>query len=293
MPIIRCGRLDICYEQDGATEAPPVLLLHGLGCQLVQWPASLIEGLVAAGFSVLRMDHRDVGLSQKLDELGPVDLMALAAVFVGGEPPAPPYTLCDMAEDAVALCNGLGVGPVHVVGVSMGGMIAQRIAIHHAQRVSSLTCIMSTSGAAGLPRSEPAAMRSLTAVPASLTRTGIITHVQQTWNLIGGPHFKSTEVGIGRLTATACDRGRHPPGFLRQMAAVAADTNRAEALAGIAARTLVMHGAIDPLVPLACGEDIARRIPGARLKVFAQMGHDLPDPLMPEILGTLVAHLRC
>jgi pimeloyl-ACP methyl ester carboxylesterase len=238
------------------------------------------------------MDHRDVGLSQKLDELGSVDLTALAAVFMGGKPPAPPYTLRHMAEDAVALCNALGVGRVHLVGVSMGGMIAQRIAIHHAERVSSLTCIMSTSGAAGLPRADPTAMRSLTTVPATKTRAAIIAQVQQTWDLIGGPHFKSTEVGIGRLTEAAYDRGRHPPGFLRHMAAVAADADRAEALAGIGARTLIMHGGIDPLVPLACGEDTARRIPGARLRVFPQMGHDLPEPLIPEILGTLFAHLR-
>jgi pimeloyl-ACP methyl ester carboxylesterase len=292
MPIIHTSRLDLCYEQEGASDKPAVLLLHGLGCQLVQWPGSLIAGLVAAGFRVLRMDNRDVGLSQKLDELGSVDLMALAGALIGGEPPAPPYTLRDMADDTVALCDALGIERVHIVGVSMGGMIAQRIALHHAERVSSLTCIISSSGAAGLPASDPAAVRSITAVPRSSTRADVIAQLEQSWDLIGGPHFKSTEAGIGRLTAAAYDRSRHPPGFLRQMAAVAADTDRAEGLARIRARTLVIHGAVDPLVPLACGEDTARRIPGAQFKVFALMGHDLPEPLMPQILQVLVAHLR-
>jgi pimeloyl-ACP methyl ester carboxylesterase len=174
----------------------------------------------------------------------------------------------------------------------MGGMIAQQFAIRHPHRLLSLTSIMSTSGAPNLPAPDPAAIGSIMSVPASSEREVVIAHVERSWDLIGGPHFKSTEVGMGRMTAAAFDRCRHPPGILRQMAAVLADVERAGALGRIQTPTLVLHGEIDPLVPLGCGEDTARRISGAQMKVISKMGHDLPDPVLPAVLESLVTHWR-
>jgi pimeloyl-ACP methyl ester carboxylesterase len=288
----RANGIEICYAQDGASADPAVLLVHGLGCQLIQWPDSFVAGLVAAGFNVLRMDNRDVGRSAKLDALGAVDIMALILAFQGGPPARPPYTLRTMADDAVGLLDALGLTAAHLVGVSMGGMIAQRIALHHPQRVLSLTSIMSSSGASDLPPPDPPALASITAVPVSQTRADMLVHLGASWDLIGGPHFKSTAVGMGRKTEAAFDRGRHPAGILRQLAAIMGDTGRADSLPEIRTPTLVIHGDADPLVPLVCGEDTARRIPGATLKVMPNMGHDLPEPLMPGILAALTTHLH-
>ena len=292
IPIIDTNGIRIGFEETGVRGNPSVLLLHGLGCQLVQWPDSLIAGIVAAGFHVVRIDNRDVGLSDKLDRLGTVNLMTFFMPAGSGPPPVPPFTLADMSDDVAGVMDGLSLSRAHVVGVSMGGMIAQQLAIRHPQRVLSLTSIMSTSGAPNLPAPEPAAIGSIMSVPASSQREGIIAHVERSWDLIGGSHYKSTEVGMGRKTAEAFDRCRHPPGILRQMAAVLADVGRADALSRIGAPTLVLHGEIDPLVPLGCGEDTARRIPGAKIKVIPKMGHDLPDPLIQEVLELLVTHWR-
>jgi proline iminopeptidase len=292
MPTVHANGIELCYAQDGEPANPTVLLIHGLGCQLVQWPDSFIAGLVAGGFNVLRMDNRDAGLSSKMDALGSVDMMALMMMFQGGRPLSAPYTLSEMADDAAALLGSLRLASAHVLGVSMGGMIAQRVALQYPDRVLSLTSIMSSSGAANLPPPDPLAIASITAVPMSLLRADIVAQVRASWDLIGGPHFKSTAVGIGRLTEAAYDRGRYPAGIMRQMAAIMVDGARAQSLARIRAPTLVLHGDADPLVPVACGADTARRIPGATLRVIPKMGHDLPEPLMPGILGALTTHLR-
>ena len=293
MPIIDANGIKICVQTDGANADPAVLLLHGLGCQLIQWPDTWVAGIVAAGFRVVRIDNRDVGLSEKLDSLGPVDIMSFVMPSAAGRPRVPPYTLKDMSDDAASVLDALQLARAHVVGVSMGGMIAQQLAVRHPGRVLSLTSIMSSSGATGLPAPDPAAIGGvMMPPPMSAGRAAIVAHVERSWDLIGGPHFKSTVVGIGRMTAAAFDRCRHPPGTMRQMAAVIADSERAEALRGIRAGTLVIHGDVDPLVPLGCGEDTARRIPGARLKVMPNMGHDLPEPLIPEMLEAMAAHWR-
>jgi pimeloyl-ACP methyl ester carboxylesterase len=291
MPEISVNGIQICYQVDGPAGLAPVLLLHGLGCQLVQWPDAFVDGIVSAGYQVLRMDNRDVGLSEKLDRLGMVDIMAYIVPPAAGVP-RPPYTLGDMADDAAALLEALGYASAHVVGVSMGGMIAQQLCIKHRRKVSSLTSIMSTSGAPGLPQPDAAAIRSVLTPPLSSSRADIIAQAEASWNLIGGEFYRSTEVGMGRKAGAACDRNRHPPGKMRQMAAVITDIGRADALHRLEVPALVIHGEVDPLVPVGCGEDTARRIPGASLRVLPRMGHDLPDPVIPEILDMLTAHWR-
>lgn len=292
MPVSQRTAARIYYESQGDAGGSPVLLLHGLACQLVQWPARWLEGIALAGHRIVRIDNRDVGLSEKLDALGTVNIMEMALALNAGGAPEPPYRLLEMADDAIGVLDELGIARAHVVGVSMGGMIAQHLAIRHPQRLLSLTSIMSSSGARDLPPPDAAAITSIMSVPASPARADVIAHLQRSWDLIGGPHYRSTEVGCGRLVAAAVERGRHPPGILRQMAAVLTDTARADALARIRTPTLVIHGDVDPLVPLACGADTARRIPGARFIRMTNMGHDLPDPLIPQILAEMTTHWR-
>ena len=206
--------------------------------------------------------------------------------------PSPAYTLSQMASDAIAVLDALGLQCAHVIGLSMGGVIAQRVAADHPQRVLCLTSIMSSSRAAGLPPPEPAAVAGMLTGMTATTRAEIIAARRQNFDLLGGPHYRSAEVGMGRLSEAAFDRASHPAGVARQMAAVIADVGRAEALAKVRAPTLVIHGDVDPLVPLACGENTARRIAGARLMIMPRMGHDLPEPLIPELLDAIVRHLR-
>lgn len=291
MPFFQSQSLQMYFEQRGARSDPPVLLLHGIGCQLVQWPESFVQGLVTAGYRVLLLDNRDVGLSAKLDDLGTPDIAIMMAAMASGKPVNAPYSSTDMAADAVALLDHLGQSGAHVIGLSMGGMIAQQMAIHFSQRLFSLTSIMSSSGAAGLPQPDPAAMAGLLAVPANTARETVIAQIRATWNSFGGPHYKSDECGIGQLAAAAFDRCYHPSGFSRQLAAIVADTTRANDLAKVRTPTLVVHGDADPLTPLAAGQDTAARIAGATLSVVANMGHDLPEPLIPGIVATIAEHL--
>ena len=301
MPFFHSKSLQIYFEQHGARSDPPVLLIHGIGCQLVQWPDTFVQGFVSAGYRVLLLDNRDVGLSAKLDDLGTPDVMQLmAALLAGGQTSgetgaapaaAAPYSITDMAADAVALLDHLGQAGAHVIGVSMGGMIAQQMAIQFPGRVFSLTSIMSSSGAAGLPQAEPAAAAALVTPATAADRATVVAQMHNTWNIIGGPHYESDVCGIGRLAGAAFDRCYHPTGFNRQLAAIVTDVHRANDLAKVQAPTLVVHGDADPLVPLAAGRDTAARIPGAELHVVENMGHDLPEPLIPALVATITAHL--
>ena len=296
MPFFQSKSLQMYFEQRGARSDPPLLLIHGIGCQLVQWPESFIDGLVAAGYRVLLLDNRDVGLSAKLDELGTPDVMQLMTALTGeaeasAKAAKAPYSITDMAADAVALLDHLGQAGAHIVGLSMGGMIAQQMAINFPIRVFSLTSIMSSSGAPGLPQPEPAAAAGLVTPPASTDRAAVVAQSRNTWNIIGGPHYKSDEVGIGRLAGAAFDRCFHPTGFNRQLAAIVSDANRANDLAKVRAPSLVIHGDADPLVPIGAGRDTATRIPGAQLHVVPNMGHDLPEPLIPGIVAAISEHL--
>ena len=291
MPFFTGNSLQLYFEQRGARSDPPLLLIHGIGCQLVQWPDSFVDGLVAAGYRVLLLDNRDVGRSAKLDDLGAPDVPALLAALGTNDAVRAPYSIFDMAADAVALLDHLGQAGAHVIGVSMGGMIAQRMATAFPSRVFSLTSIMSSSGAAGLPQPDPDTAAELVALPAASDRATVVAQAHKTWNALGGPHFISEECGIGRLAGAAFDRCYHPTGFSRQLAAVVSDVGRADDLAKVQAPTLVIHGDADPLVPLAAGRDTAARIPGAQLSVINNMGHDLPEPLIPTILALITAHV--
>lgn len=294
---IRANGIDIEVEDSAQTDAsfarkPAVLLIMGLGMQLIAWPTEMVRALEDAGYRVVRFDNRDVGLSSHFDALGKPNLLWASLKYKLGLVPAAPYSLSDMAADAIGVLDALQIEKAHVVGVSMGGMIAQRVALAAPQRTLSLTSIMSTSGARGLPQAAPEVVRVLLSRPAGTSTTAVVEHTMRLFKAIGSPAYPVPEAEMRERVTAGVQRALHPVGTLRQMLAIVADITRAALLSRITAPTLVIHGKADPLVPLACGEDTARRIPGARLVTITGMGHDLPPEPVRQILAALIPHLK-
>ena len=279
--------VDIHYQQFGARANPTVLLIHGLTCQIVHWPQPLIDRLTKAGYRVVVFDNRDAGLSSKLEHL---ETGTVEQIMSGGRAMTAPYNLGDMARDAVAVLDYLGQSGAHLVGLSMGGMIAQRMAIDYPQRVFSLTSIMSSTSDPDLPGADRATFDAFVSTPPA-DRTGAIAHLTAGWRALGGPHFDSAAVGLARQSATAYDRGYSPSGTARQLLAILTAAPRGDALKALDLPALVLHGTADPLVPLAAGERTAECLKNAHLQVFEDMGHDLPDPLLSDIAEAIVRHL--
>ena len=283
---------------DSATETPQhaarpvVLLIMGLGMQLIAWPPAMVQGLVNAGFRVVRFDNRDIGLSQHFDHLKTPNMLWAGLKFRMGWHIKAPYTVQDMAGDALGVLDALRINQAHVVGVSMGGMIAQRLALSAPGRLRSLTSVMSSSGARGLPEATAKVTRALMARPAGKSLQAQIDHAVKLFKLIGSPGFPTDDSLLRSRVVAAAERSYHPQGFMRQMVAIAADSQRAEALSRIAVPTLVVHGKADSLVPFACGEDTARRIPGARLSLIDGMGHDLAPGVVERLLPLLIPHFE-
>jgi pimeloyl-ACP methyl ester carboxylesterase len=277
------GEVDLAYEVFGDEGDPAVLLIMGLGSQMIFWAEELCEALAAAGYRVIRFDNRDAGRSTVLDERPP-DLRAVAA----GEQEAP-YLLQDMAGDAVALLDVLGVDRAHIVGASLGGMIAQRVAIDHPERVLSLASIMSTTGASGVGDPTPEGM-SVLMTRAPDDREGYVRATVEARAVIGSQPVDRERTR--RLAERAFERGYHPAGTARQLAAVAASPDRTPELASIAAPTVVIHGADDPLISVSGGEATAAAIPGAELVVIDGMGHDMPPAHWDRIAAALTANFE-
>ena len=287
MPRFKARSGEIYFEHRGARASPRVLLIHGLGCQLVQWPDSFVRGLVASGLCAVMFDNRDAGLSHGPDGPPP----SLEALLSAGATLTPDYTLSDMAQDAVDLLDHLGQGGAHVVGLSMGGMIAQRMAIEHPQRVYSLTSIMSSTGNPDLPPPQADAMAAAIGLTDDNAETAV-AHQIQAWRAWGGPHFDSRECGIAQVAEHAVARAFRPHGIIRQYAAILADGDRRSGLGGVDVPALVIHGAADPLVPAAAGKDTARTIPGGRYVEVEKLGHDLPEPAIPDVVEAIAAHIE-
>ncbi len=279
MPRARANGIEIEYETFGDPADPTLLLVMGLGGQMILWPEELCSDLAARGLHVVRFDNRDVGRSTWLEQAGMPDVAGALGAALQGRPIPAPYLLRDMAADAVGLLDALGIDTAHVVGASMGGMIAQTLAIEHPARVRTLTSIMSTTGHPGLPQARPDAMAVLL-TPAPTERAAAIDHGVRVWRTIGSPGFPFDEAEVRRRAALAFDRGVNPPGVARQLVAILASGSRREALRGVRAPTLVIHGLADPLVPVEGGRDTAQAVPGAELLEFEGMGHDLPRPLL-------------
>lgn len=289
---VQANGLAIEVEDSGEADRPAVLLVMGLGMQLVAWPEDFLAALRDAGLRVIRFDNRDIGLSAHLHHLGTPNLLWESLKLQLGLPVRPPYRLHDMAADAVGVLDALGVRQAHVVGASMGGMIAQRVALAAPGRVLSLTSIMSSSGSRALPGPTARATRALLSRPRGRGEEAIVEHYVRLFRVIGSPAFPTDEAQLRERIRLSLRRSHDPAGTTRQLAAVAADTARADELERIRVRTLVLHGTDDPLVPIACGHDTARRIPGARFVAVRGMGHDLPPPVVERLLEPLLPHLR-
>ena len=280
---IDANGITIEYETFGPAGAPAVLLIMGLATQLTRWPMPLVDSLVDRGYRVIRYDNRDVGLSTKFDAAGIPDLGTVVAAMIAGMRPDVPYRLDDMAADAVALLDALGIDRAHIMGASMGGMIAQLVAVQYPARVLSLTSVMSTTGDPALPRPTDAALAVLAVRPATNDREAIIAQSLRAEHAIASPAYPANEAQRYRDAARDFDRMFYPPGFARHMAAIVADGDRTDRLRTIVVPTLVIHGIDDPLVPVQGGRAVAAAISGARLVEITGMGHDLPEPLIAQV----------
>ncbi|HEU5296244.1 MAG TPA: alpha/beta fold hydrolase [Burkholderiaceae bacterium] len=266
-------------DDQGPPAGEPLLMIMGLGMQLTAWPEPLVRKLVGRGFRVIRIDNRDVGLSQGFDAAGVPNLLWAALRHAMHLPVASPYLLSDMAGDALGVLDVLNLPRVHVCGASMGGMIAQHLASAHPQRVKSLTLMMTSSGARSLPRADPHVQRALLSRPRSRDEDAVATHLQRILELIGSPAYRGDPAAVHERVLASVRRAYRPAGTARQLLAIVADGDRSPLLARIVAPTRVIHGEADPLVPAACGRDLARRIAGAQADFISGMGHDLPEAL--------------
>jgi pimeloyl-ACP methyl ester carboxylesterase len=291
MPKLRANGIEIEAELSGPEDGRPLLLVMGLGSQLIHWHEGFCRGLEARGFRLVRFDNRDVGLSTWLDDRPAPEVQELIARVRAGDAPAVPYLLSDMAADTAGLLDALELERAHVLGVSMGGMIAQTLALEHPERVASLISVMSTTGDPGLPPATPEAMEALLR-PAPEQREAYVEHIVANWRLFGSPGFPFDEAFVRDRAARAFDRAFHPQGAQRQLAAILASGSRREALRGLDVPALVIHGDSDPLVPVEGGRDTAEAIPGAVLEIVEGMGHDLPRGAWPRIHDAVEALAR-
>lgn len=281
------GPLDIEYETMGDPTNPPVLLVMGFTAQMIVWPDSFCARLVDHGYRVIRFDNRDCGLSGKLDGVSVDPNAVMHARLSGDDIPPVPYTLSDMAADAVGLLDHLGIDAAHVVGASMGGMIAQTMAIEHPHRLRSLTSIMSMTGELEFGSPTPEAGAVLLAPPPADRQAYIDASVAaQVWQ--SRRYFDEKQVRAD--AARGYDRSFYPEGASRQLAAIYASGSRAEGLSTLRVPTLVVHGTDDTLLQPDGGRRTADLIPGSTLLMVADMGHDLPEPLQPMITGMIAAH---
>ena len=287
---VKANGIDIEVETFGAKTDPAIIFVMGFGAQLINWPVELMEGLANRGFYVIRFDNRDIGLSQKFPELGQPNAGEIMVRVRAGEPVTVPYTLTDMAADAVGVLDALGIDAAHIVGGSMGGMIVQLAAAEFPQRFTSMTSIFSTTGNPDLPQSTDEALGALLSRPANEERDTVVAHSMKVRKVIGSPGFPTPDDEARRKAEETFDRSYYPEGPMRQYAAIIADGDRRERLKKISCPVLVLHGTDDPLVRVEGGRDTAASIKGARMVEIAGWGHDMPAALMGRIEEEIAAH---
>ena len=275
-------------EDHGSPAGEPLVLIMGLGMQLVGWPDGFVEQLVQRGFRVIRFDNRDIGLSQRFDDRGVPNLPLLAMKAALGLPVQAPYSIADMADDTVGLLDALGIAAAHVCGASMGGMIGQHLAVRHPARVRSLTLMMTTSGARRLPQPSMRVRAAMIARPSGFDVDVLVNHFVRLVHVIGSPGYPPDEAELRDRLEYSIRRSYRPRGVARQIAAIAADGDRSPMLVRVKAPTAVLHGRDDPLIPVAAGHDLAAKIAGATLEVIDGWGHDLPAALWPRFVQAIV-----
>lgn len=286
----KANGLDLCYETFGDPANPSIVLIMGLGAQMITWDSVLCAMLADGGFHVIRFDNRDIGRSTKLDGADVPNVMAMMGMAALGRISAVPYLLSDMAADTVGLLDALSISKAHVVGASMGGAIAQEITIRHAARVLSLTCVFSTTGAANLPPPTPEALAVLLKSPPR-DRDAYIAQHRETLRVLRGPHLPEDPATIERASQLFA-RGLNPAGVARQLAAIIASGDRTARLASVTTPTLVIHGDADPLIRVEAGYAIVKAIGRASIDVIKGMGHSLPREHWPRIADDIIRHAR-
>ena len=292
MPTTTANNISIAYEDHGNPDHPAILLIMGFGAQLTLWPDEFVEALVGHGFRVIRYDNRDIGLSHKFDGVkapGPIKLTILSKL---GFKPKVPYDLGDMADDGAGLMDALGIERAHIVGASMGGMIAQRFALRHPDKAISLTSIFSTTGSSKVPPADREAIAALTKRPDSTDEDVLVRHGVYLSGVIGSPGYPADPKRLEERVRSTVRRSFYPEGPLRHMAAIIGDGDRTAALRTLDVPTLVLHGEADPLVKVEGGRATADAIPGAKLKTYAGWGHDLPVELIEPLARDIAEHAK-
>lgn len=284
------NKLRLCYDEFGDKTAPPILLIMGLGTQMIAWSEEFCQGLADSGFRVIRFDNRDIGLSEKIRVKKSVSVMNVFLRSKIGLAFDVPYTLNDMARDTIGVLDALDIEAAHIVGASMGGMIAQIVASEHPERCLSLTSIMSTTGNPALPAANWRVAKQLVSRPAGGTESEILEHGLKTWAIIGSPDFPPSKDELTEKILTSLRRSIYPAGYRNQMAAIAHNGDRRPLLATITAPTLIIHGKADVLVPVEGGIDTAKHIKGSELRLLEGMGHDIPKELRPRIIRMIAEH---
>jgi pimeloyl-ACP methyl ester carboxylesterase len=287
---VQANGIAIEVDIQGPARGDPLLLIMGLGMQLIGWPDELVQMLVQRGFRVIRHDNRDVGLSQGFDRHGAPNVVVAALRHRLRLRVNAPYHVADMAADALGVLDALGIERAHVCGASMGGMIAQHLAAKHPRRVKSLTLIMTTSGARHLLQPKPAVVRALLSRPKRADLSNYTAHMSKVLAVIGSPGFPADPQRARKRLQQSFERAYRPAGTARQLVAVAADGDRSPLLHRIVAPTRVIHGEADPLVPVPAAHDLAAKIPGAVADIVPGMGHDLPLALLPRIADGIAAN---
>jgi pimeloyl-ACP methyl ester carboxylesterase len=293
MPHVKANGLDVYYESHGPEGAEPILLIMGLGAQMSRWSPELIGKLTAAGHRVIAFDNRDVGLTEKIDSAGAPDISAVIKALGEGRKPPVAYTLDEMAADAAGLLDALGIERAHIVGASMGGMIAQLVAADHPHKTLSLTSIMSSTGNPNLPRATPEAMARLNtpAPDPNKDLEGFLASAVEGAKVMAS-RYPPDEAAVRAQSLSDFKRSYYPVGFQRQYAGIMASPDRRPKLKTVTTPTVVIHGDADPLVPLAGGRDTAENIPGAELIVVPGVGHEIPTAVLDVFVDGILSAMR-
>jgi pimeloyl-ACP methyl ester carboxylesterase len=289
---VKANGIEIEYETAGNKSDPALLLVMGLGAQLTIWPDTLFQGLAKQGFYVIRFDNRDIGLSTKFASAGVPNIMEAVQKVMSGQKAEAPYYLKDMAADAIGLLDALGIDKAHMVGASMGGMIVQIVAAQYAPRTRSMVSIYSTSGRPGLPAGKPEALAMLSAQPEGPAREQLVQHGMKLRKTIGSPGYPTPDAELRAFVEKNVDRAWYPEGAARQYLSVIASGDRVELLKTIKVPTLVLHGEDDPLLPVECGRDVARLVPGARIETFPGWAHDFPAGMIPTVIDRVAGFCK-
>lgn len=289
LSVAKIKDIKIAYETFGNPNASPLMLIMGLGNQMVYWDEEFCRQLAVRGYWVIRFDNRDCGLSTWLDDAGVPDISAMKQLIAQRKTAQAPYSLRDMADDAVGLLDVLKIESAHIIGRSMGGMIGQMMAIHHPERIKTLTSMMSSTGDSGLPPPKPDVL-SILLEPEPADRESFVDHSVRIYKVLSGSGFHLDETLVRQWSHESYNRGINPEGIARQFAAIISTGSRKEDLKSLTVPTLVIHGDADPLVPVECGIDTANTIPGAQLLIIKGLGHTMAQGAYPQIIDAIARH---